>query len=104
MIAGSRLRLFVTGVMLLVHNDKPDVGYRQKDRTPCANDHKWRVAGRRGAEVADRFVPFLTFSICQTAMIDYQPVAEDTLQTAGELGSQRYLRHKIQHIPPLLQL
>ena len=55
-------------------------------------------------KIGDFLVALFPFCICQTAVIDHELVAKDLLQTAGELGGERYLRHQIQDVLTGLQL
>ena len=103
-ITGSRLFLFVTRLMLFVHDNDTYLGYGHEDGTPRPDDHIRMSGSRLRSDPAEFAVPLFALGVRQTAVIDNQPVSEHMLQPAGELGRQSDLRHQIEHVLPLLQL
>ena len=96
MIPRVRLRLFVTRLMLLIDDHQTDIRYGQEDRRPRTDHHS-----PPGALYLP--VSCLALRIRETAVIDGQPVTEDPLQPARQLGRQRYLRHQVEDVMPRLE-
>ena len=97
MIAGSRVLLLVTGLMLLVNNDKAQVLERQEHRRTGSQYHVVRV-------LRELFLPYFhALCIRIPGMVNTQPIAKHALQSLHHLHRQRYLRQQIEHLLFLFQ-
>ena len=96
-VAGSGVLLLIAGVVLLVHDDQPQLGIGQKHRGAHAQHHT-RLVG-----VEQLFPHVHALVVAEFAVIDEQAVAKDGLEAPRELRGERDFGHEIEHLPPQLE-
>ena len=94
LVSGSRVVLFVAGLVLLVHNDQSEFFERQKHRR--ARTHHHIITPRCPVQhVVPNFYPFVGVEL---GMVHTNPFAKNFFETRGKLGGQGDFGHQKQHL------